>query len=59
MEPQGSENHAQVMPCAAEHGMQGIAQASFEPISPQATIVLHMPDGWFNGTSSVNGFFDG
>ena len=39
--------------------MQGVAQASFEPISPQATIVLHMPDGWFNGTSSVNGFFDG
>ena len=47
------------MPGAAEHHLQGIAQASFEPISPQATIVLHMVDSGFNGTSSVNRIFDG
>ncbi len=59
MKPQGAEDHVQVMPCGAENGMQDLPQVSFEPISPQATIVFHMADGGFDGTSSVNRLVDG
>ena len=57
--PEDSEDHAQVVAGATEDGMQRITEAALEPVSPQTPFVLHVPDGRFNGTSSVNRLFDG
>ena len=56
--PDGSQNHSEIVAGAAEHSIQGITEAALELIPTQLTFIFHVPDRWFNGTSSMNGFPD-
>ncbi len=42
--PQLLQQQANVVPCAAQYGMQRIAQGAFERITAQAPVGLHVPD---------------
>ena len=57
--PDESENHPQIVACAAEYGIYGITQEALEPIASQLAIILHVANRRFNGTSPTNRLADG
>ena len=56
--PEGSQDHSQIVASTAKHGIEGVTEATLEPVPPQLAFVFHVPDRGFNGTSSMNGFSD-
>ena len=56
--PEGSQDHAEIVSGAAQHGVHGITEGALEPIPTQFAFVFHMADRWLNGAAPMNGFLD-
>jgi len=52
--PQLPQQHPHVVACSAHHRMQRIAQRTFERVSTQFAVHLHVPNGWLDGTAPLD-----
>jgi len=50
--PQLLEDDTDIVPCSAEQGIYFVAQHAQQGVPPQLAVRLHVPDHWFDGTSS-------
>lgn len=51
IKPQRGQDQAQVVPGAAHHRVQRVAQRALERVASEATVHLHVPDGRLNGAA--------
>jgi hypothetical protein len=50
---QGVEDQAHVVASAGQQGVDGVASLAFEEVSVKPAIGFHVPDGGFDGRSSL------